>query len=158
MRIIKGIFGVLSILSLSFSAISQGEIKVNLTDKGTVSDSSEIFVMVEDNPSFPGGQEARIKFLVENINYPNLAKEQNIQGTVYLQFVVEKDGRITHVKVLRGVGGGIDEEAVRVTKAMPNWNPGKQLNKPVRVQFNMPIKFVLSEESKNKSSHKDKDK
>lgn len=73
-----------------------------------------------------------------------MARESGIQGTVYVTFVVERNGNVTDVRVLRGIGGGCDEEAVRVIKAMPKWNPGKQRGKPVRVQFNMPIKFTLA--------------
>lgn len=103
----------------------------------------EIFTVVEDEPSFPGGDEARIRFLQENIKYPQMARESGIQGTVYVTFVVEPDGSVSNVRVLRGIGGGCDEEAIRVINAMPKWNPGKQRGKPVRVQFNMPIKFTL---------------
>jgi len=105
---------------------------------------AEIFTVVEEAPSFPGGDAARIRFLQENIKYPQIARESSIQGTVYVTFVVEKSGQVTDVRVLRGIGGGCDEEAVRVIKAMPKWNPGKQRGKPVRVQFNMPIKFTLA--------------
>jgi len=94
-------------------------------------------------PDFPGGDSTRLRFLSENINYPTLAREAGIQGVVYVTFVVEKNGQIRNVKVLRGIGGGCDEEAVRVVESMPNWIPGKQRNVPVRVQFNMPIRFVL---------------
>jgi len=104
----------------------------------------EIFTVVEEAPSYPGGDEARIKFLQENIKYPQMARESGIAGTVYVTFVVERDGNVTDVKVMRGIGGGCDEEAIRVIKAMPKWNPGKQRGKPVRVQFNMPIKFTLA--------------
>jgi len=104
----------------------------------------EIFVFVEEQPGYPGGDKARIKYLQENIKYPEMAKESGIQGTVYVTFVVEKDGRITSVKVLRGIGGGCDEEAVRVIKKMPKWKPGKQRGRSVRVQFNMPVRFVLA--------------
>lgn len=104
---------------------------------------TEIFTVVEEEPSFPGGEAARKKFLSENIKYPPMAKEAGIQGRVFVTFVVEKDGSITDVKVLRGIGGGCDEEAVRVVKLMPKWQPGKQRNKAVRVQFNMPIDFKL---------------
>ncbi|HOW31335.1 MAG TPA: energy transducer TonB [Bacteroidales bacterium] len=104
----------------------------------------EIFTVVEEAPSYPGGDEARIKFLQENIKYPQMARESGIAGTVYVTFVVERDGSVTDVKVMRGIGGGCDEEAIRVIKAMPKWNPGKQRSKPVRVQFNMPIKFTLA--------------
>lgn len=105
---------------------------------------AEIFTVVEESPSFPGGDVARIKFLQQNIVYPQMARESGIQGTVYVTFVVERNGNVTDVRVLRGIGGGCDEEAVRVIKAMPKWNPGKQRGKPVRVQFNMPIKFTLA--------------
>jgi len=105
---------------------------------------AEIFTVVEESPSFPGGDEARIRFLTDNIKYPQIARESSIQGTVYVTFVVEKNGNVTDVRILRGIGGGCDEEAVRVIKAMPRWNPGKQRGKPVRVQFNMPIKFTLA--------------
>jgi protein TonB len=105
---------------------------------------AEIFTVVEESPAFPGGDESRIKFLQENIKYPQIARESSISGTVYVTFVVEKNGNVTDVRVLRGIGGGCDEEAVRVIKAMPKWSPGKQRGKPVRVQFNMPIKFTLA--------------
>jgi len=103
----------------------------------------EIFVFVEDQPGYPGGDESRLKYLRDNIKYPEMAKESGIQGTVYVTFVVEKDGRISNVKILRGIGGGCDEEAVRVIKGMPKWKPGKQRGRPVRAQFNMPIRFIL---------------
>jgi protein TonB len=103
----------------------------------------EIFIVVEDPPSFPGGDEARIRFLSENIRYPQMARESGIQGTVFVTFVVERDGSVTDVRVLRGIGGGCDEEAIRVIRAMPRWNAGKQRGRPVRVQFNMPIRFTL---------------
>jgi len=104
----------------------------------------EVFLVVENAPAFPGGDAARMKFLQDNIKYPVMAKESGIQGTVYVTFVVERSGAVTDVKILRGIGGGCDEEAVRVVKNMPKWEPGKQRGKPVRVQFNMPIKFTLS--------------
>lgn len=104
----------------------------------------EIFVFVEDQPGYPGGDEARLSYLRDNIKYPEMAKESGIQGTVYVTFVVEKDGSISNVKILRGIGGGCDEEAVRVIKNMPKWKPGKQRGRPVRAQFNMPIRFILA--------------
>ncbi len=103
----------------------------------------EIFTVVESMPGYPGGDAARMKFLQDNIKYPQMARESGIQGTVYVTFVVETDGAVTDVRVLRGIGGGCDEEAIRVINKMPKWNPGKQRGKPVRVQFNMPIKFTL---------------
>jgi protein TonB len=103
----------------------------------------EIFTVVESMPGFPGGDAARMKFLQENIKYPQMARESGIQGTVYVTFVVEPSGSVSDVRVLRGIGGGCDEEAIRVIQSMPKWTPGKQRGKSVRVQFNMPIKFTL---------------
>ena len=103
----------------------------------------QIFVIVEDPPHFPGGEPALMKYLNTHIRYPDLARESGIQGTVYLSFVVEPSGNIDHVKVLRGIGGGCDEEAVKVVKEMPKWTPGKQRGKPVRVAFHLPVKFTL---------------
>lgn len=103
----------------------------------------EIFVFVEEQAGFPGGEEKRMQFLRDNIKYPEMAKESGTQGTVYLKFVIEKDGSITNVQVVRGIGAGCDEEAVKVAKSMPRWQPAKQRGRPVRVWFNMPIKFTL---------------
>lgn len=103
----------------------------------------EIFQIVEEMPAYPGGDEARMSYLSKNLKYPVLAMESGIQGTVYIGFVVEKDGSVTDVKVARGIGGGCDEEAVRVVKAMPKWTPGKQRGKSVRVRYSVPIRFSL---------------
>ena len=103
----------------------------------------QIFQVVENMPEFPGGRGKLMQYLASNIKYPPYAKEAGIQGRVFINFVVEKDGSITAVKVLRGIGGGCDEEAVRVVKAMPKWKPGMQRGKPVRVSFNLPVKFTL---------------
>ena len=134
----------------------------NQTPKDTTSkaqDSSEVFVFVEVMPKYPGGDEARLEYLRDNIVYPKLAKESGIQGTVYVSFVVEADGRITNVIVLKGIGGGCDEEAVRVVKNMPNWEPGTQRGKKVRTQFNMPFRFVLDNgKSSKKLSKKERRK
>ncbi|MFH1000955.1 MAG: energy transducer TonB [Bacteroidota bacterium] len=106
-------------------------------------EEQKIFLVVEDMPMFPGGEAAMYKFIGKNIEYPRMAKESGISGRVFVTFVVERDGRVTDVQVLRGIGGGCDEEAVRVIQAMPKWTPGKQRGKPVRVQYRMPIKFTL---------------
>lgn len=116
---------------------------VPITIEEEESGETEIFTVVEEAPGFPGGDVKRIQFLQDNIRYPQMARESGIQGTVYVTFVVERSGAVTDVRILRGIGGGCDEEAIRVIKAMPKWNPGKQRGKPVRVQFNMPIKFTL---------------
>jgi len=108
-----------------------------------VEEAKPVFTIVEEMPSFPGGEAERNKFLAENIVYPQQATENGIQGTVYVSFVVDSKGNVTDVKVLRGIGGGCDEEALRVVKMMPQWHPGKQNGKLVRVLFNMPIYFKL---------------
>jgi len=107
-----------------------------------------VFTVVEQMPVYPGGDEARMQYVASNIKYPEEARKQGVQGTVYITFVIEKDGSVSDVSVLRGIGGGCDEEAVRVISSMPAWTPGKQRGKPVRVQFNMPIKFNLGSEEK----------
>jgi protein TonB len=101
--------------------------------------------IVEQMPTFPGGEVEMMKYIQRNVQYPQVEKEAGISGTCYVTFVVEKDGNITDVKVLRGVSGGpgCDKEALRVVKSMPNWKPGKQNGREVRVQFNLPIKFTL---------------
>ena len=101
------------------------------------------YISVQKMPEFRGGTAALMRYLATNIKYPPYAKEAGIQGRVFINFVVERDGSITAVKVLRGIGGGCDEEAVRVVKAMPKWKPGIQRSKPVRVSFNLPVKFTL---------------
>ena len=103
----------------------------------------EIFTVVEEEPSFPGGMEALYKYLGTSIKYPSLAKENNITGKVYVTFVIEKDGSIANPRILRDIGGGCGAEALRVVKAMPKWKPGKQRGKAVRVQFNLPVSFNL---------------
>jgi periplasmic protein TonB len=108
-----------------------------------VEESKPVFTIVEEMPSFPGGEAERNKFLADNIVYPQQATENGIQGTVYVSFVVDSKGNVTDVKILRGIGGGCDEEALRVVKMMPQWHPGKQNGKQVRVLFNMPIYFKL---------------
>ncbi len=103
----------------------------------------EIFQVVENDPEFPGGAEALYKYLAQNIKYPQLARENNITGRVYVTFVVERDGSVSGVRVLRDIGGGCGAEAVRVVKSMPKWTPGKQRGKAVRVQYNLPVNFSL---------------
>jgi len=100
-------------------------------------------MFVDHMPEYPGGDDAMLKFLSQNIIYPQIAKETGITGTVYSRFVVEKDGSVSDVNVLKGIGGGCDEEVVRVVKLMPKWSPGLQEGKKVRVQFNLPVKFTL---------------
>lgn len=106
-------------------------------------DPDAAFVITEEMPSFPGGQEAMMKYIGKNFKYPKEAVDSGIQGTVFVTFVVERDGSITGVKTLRGIGSGCDEEALRVVQSMPKWIAGKQRGKEVRVQYNLPIRFKL---------------
>jgi protein TonB len=103
----------------------------------------EIFVVVEVPASFPGGDTAMMQWLNNNIRYPVVAQENGIQGRVITNFVVERDGSITDVQVVRGVDPSLDREAVRVIGQMPRWNPGQQRGQPVRVRFTLPVVFRL---------------
>ncbi len=103
----------------------------------------EIFQIVEEMPSYPGGEAKLMEYVAKNIKYPQIARETGIQGRVFVGFVVEPDGSVSNVKVLRGIGGGCDEEAMRVVKSMPKWKPGKQRGKAVRVSYMLPVNFKL---------------
>lgn len=112
------------------------------------SEEEMVFLVVDEMPAFPGGQEALFKYLTDNVIYPAIAKENGIQGRVVCTFVVEKDGRITNVEVVRSGGDpSLDKEAVRVIKSMPKWKPGKQRGQAVRVKFTIPVKFSLPKEA-----------
>ncbi|WP_131538336.1 energy transducer TonB [Pedobacter nototheniae] len=102
------------------------------------------FVSIEKQPGFPGGMPKFYSYLSKAIKYPPMAQENNVQGKVFLSFVVEKDGKLTDIQVTRGLGSGTDEEAVRVLKASPRWDPGIQNGKPVRVKFNINVNFTLN--------------
>ena len=126
------------------------DIDVKVTEVGCV-DNDTVYNIVEQMPEFPGGVNALISHVGHNIVYPAEAKEKEIQGRVFVGFVVEKDGSISNVKVLKGIGGGCDEEAVRVISSMPKWKPGMQKGKPVRVSFQIPIYFKLDTPQKTNS-------
>ena len=103
-----------------------------------------VFMIVENQPEFPGGQQALFKYLSENVKYPVIAQENGIQGRVVCQFTVNKDGSIVDIEVVRSGGDpSLDKEAVRVIKSMPKWKPGKQRGRPVRVKFTLPVNFKL---------------
>lgn len=105
---------------------------------------AEIFYIVEDMPSFKGGGlEGFRAWVMKNLQYPEIAAENGISGTVYVQFVVEPNGNVNKVTIMRGVDPALDKEAIRVVKSSPKWSPGKQRGEPVRVAFTFPIKFVL---------------
>ncbi len=106
-------------------------------------DDQVIFQVVETMPTFPGGDQALFKFLSDNIRYPVIAQENGIQGRVICQFVVNRDGSIVDVEVVRSVDPSLDREAIRVIRSMPNWKPGMQRGKAVRVKYTLPVNFRL---------------
>ena len=106
-------------------------------------EENKVFDIVEQQPLFPGGTAALMKYLSEHTKYPVVAQENGVQGRVTVQFVVEKDGSISDVHVLRGVDPSLDKEAVRVVKSMPRWTPGKQNGITVRVNYRVPVLFRL---------------
>ena len=107
-------------------------------------DAQQIFQVVEENPEFPGGMKECMKFLSNNIKYPQISQENGVQGRVIVQFVVNADGTIVDPVVVRGVDPYLDKEALRVIKLMPKWKPGKQRGKAVRVRYTQPVLFRLN--------------
>lgn len=105
----------------------------------------EIFVNVEEMPLFPGGNDGLLKFLASSVKYPEIARINNVQGKVYVSFVINKRGEVTHVTIARGVDPNLDREALRVVNSMPLWKPGRQNNENVNVSFTVPINFVLKQ-------------
>ncbi len=108
-------------------------------------ETSDVFNFVEVMPEFNGGVKELSHFIGDNIKYPILAREEGISGTVYITFIVMEDGSVSGIRILRGIGGGCDEESIRVVRLMnKKWKAGKTYGKPVRVQFNLPLKFNLT--------------
>jgi TonB family protein len=147
-RIAMGLLMVLPLFALLafFHACMEIEQKPAAVEEVAVAGEKTedvVFTVVETAPTFPGGDVGRMHFLQENLTYPEKAKREGIQGTVYVSFVVDTDGSISDAKILRGVSPELDEEALRVTKLMPKWNPGTQRGQEVKAQFNFPIRFVL---------------
>lgn len=105
----------------------------------------DVFTFVEQMPEFPGGQNAMLTYLRTNIEYPDSARVKQIEGRVYLRFVVDKDGNVVNPEVARSVDPLLDEEAIRVVRQMPKWTPGKQNGKAVNVYFTLPISFSLQQ-------------
>jgi periplasmic protein TonB len=112
----------------------------------TPNSDKKIFTYAEQMPQFPGGDTALTGFFKRNIHYPDEAKQDGIQGKVYISFVVNSDGSIGNINIAREIGGGCGDEVIRVVKLMPNWKPGKQNGVSVNVQYNLPVKFQLSPE------------
>ncbi len=126
---------------------AEQDTEVEIQEVGETSEEygeEEIFVVVENMPEFPGGTKALNKFIAKTVRYPVIAQENGITGRVFVGFVIDKDGSVSNVKVLRPVDPALDKEAIRVIKAMPKWKPGKQRGKPVRVSYTVPINFQLN--------------
>lgn len=141
------LLAVVSSLALIFFACSSPEENTENSSEKAIVITEQVFIVVEQMPEYVGGEQAMYKFISEHINYPAQAKEEGIEGRVFISFIVETDGKISTVEILKGIGGGCDEEAMRVIEEMPNWNPGKQRGKNVRVQYRVPIKFTLNGEN-----------
>lgn len=114
-----------------------------MTSTAQTKKNNMVFDVVEVMPQYPGGQIAMLKYIMENIKYPEQAMKEGIQGRVTVRFIVEKDGSISDVKPVLSVHPLLNKEAVRVVKSMPKWSPGKHNGKPVRVRFNLPVMFKL---------------
>ena len=130
--------------------ISSDNLKIRVVRQ---QDRDSIHNIVEQMPEFSGGVAEMMTYLSGNIKYPEEAKDKGISGRVFLSFVIEKDGSVNQVEVMRGIGGGCDDEAVRVVKAMPKWKPGMQKGEPVRVSYMLPITFKLDEGDKTPEEH-----
>lgn len=115
----------------------------------------EIFTVVENQPEFNGGMQGLIKYLSENIRYPAAAQRANVSGRVFVSFIVTKTGDIADVKILKGIGFGCDQEAIRVVSRMPNWKPASQNGRVVNLRYNLPIAFELEEGDLDKTSQTD---
>ncbi len=124
------------------SILEESSSKLSIYNSGQETDS--VYLQVETMPEFKGGHEQMIKYIIENVKYPEVAKKKGIQGKVYVQFIVDKNGKVCDALVLRGVQELLDQEALRVVNAMPDWKPGMDKGESVKVQFTMPINFKLN--------------
>jgi len=125
-------------------AISDASLSAVPPSTSTSMNNDKVLATSEKMPAYQGGDKALVKFIMDNIKYPQAAKEKGIMGTVYISFVVESDGTVADVKVDKGIGSGCDEEAMRVVKLMPKWVPGQDAGKNVSVALKLPIKFSLN--------------
>ncbi|WP_462253724.1 energy transducer TonB [Ekhidna sp.] len=117
--------------------------KLDFGEPKTIDIPDDPFIVVEDMPEFPGGDAALLGFIAKNIKYPRQAKRMGVEGKVHISFVVDIDGSISDIKILKGIGAGCDEEAIRVLKLLPAFSPGKQRGVPVKVQMQLPVNFQL---------------
>lgn len=137
-------------ITISIDLIDLGDIddEPDVTDIPMIDEGDDLDQVLEGfevdaMPEFPGGEEAMMDYLHRSIRYPNEAIKRKIQGTVWIEFIVAKDGTVQDVNLIRGIGGGCDEEGLRVVQSMPAWMPGKQRGIPVHVRYRIPIRFTL---------------
>lgn len=134
------VFVALALSCATYAANAQSKPKLNKPNPN----ANMVFTAVEKSAEFPGGLEKFGPYLAKTIKYPAAARNKNVQGKVYVQFVVEKDGSLADMKVIRGIGSGCDEEAMRALQTGPKWKPGTQNGKAVRQQYTVPISFKLA--------------
>ena len=140
---------LIGLLLINLSSLAQGRSKVYdalfeiSIFTGVGLPDTTVFTIVEHQPEFPGGSDALKEYLLKNVQYPADAQKAGIKGRVFVSFVVEIDGSLTNSQLLKGLGYGCDEEAIRVIKAMPRWLPGSQSGRPIRVKYNLPILFGI---------------
>jgi TonB family protein len=140
----KVIYSVVMLVLLTGTAMCQSAAQeVSKGTPGANPDSKGVYTQVDVMPMFTGGNDALYNYLATNLKYPTAAKEAKIQGTVFVQFIINADGKISNVKIRKGMGGECDGEAKRVIESMPAWTPGKQKGQVVAVQYTLPIKFSL---------------
>ena len=138
---------VAACLAVSFANCNNSMLVTNNDQINEIASTNQNqpFVIVEDMPEFPGGEQAIFSYISENVVYPEQAKADTIQGTVYLKFVVDKTGKVAQTEIIRGVHPLLDQEAIKVIENMPEWIPGKQSGKPVDVSMSIPIMFQLTD-------------
>lgn len=119
------------------------EVDLTAIDLGEEETEDQVFMIVEQMPEFPGGQRALLKYIGQNVNYPVICQENGVQGMVSVSFVINEKGEVTNVKAYRGPDPNLEREAVRVVSSLPNWKPGKQRGKPVKVSYTVPVRFML---------------
>ena len=144
--IVAGVAGGLLGTSQLAGAQQPDTLRMDTIEK--VAEDGEIFGKVEEMPSFPGGEVKLVEYIAKNLNYPQEAIEKGIEGRVFVGFIIDVDGSVTDVKLLRGIGGGCDEEAIRVIKSLPKWRPAKQNGVFSRVSYQIPVNFKLDDKTK----------
>jgi TonB family protein len=133
--------GDFDVLDISDTQSNEAVLPDDELVEGEIDDDDWLFVQVDEDPEFPGGEKALYKFIEDNMQYPRLAAENGISGKVYVSFGIDTDGSVRNPRLLRDIGGGCGAEAIRIVKMMPKWKPGKQQGKAVRMQYNLPVVF-----------------